>query len=137
MKKVVVCFMVCLMMLISSTACQNSSNVAEKFIGIWDCYKMGTNDPGEQDVVFKDYAARVKMEMTIEFTPDGKYVEHYYVNGKEGDKYPQTGNYVIEGEKIIFSENNNIEAEIIDGELVVSVKDSASNKSAKRYYTKR
>lgn len=99
----------------------SSSKTAEKYIGIWYGYKVNS---GGEDLVFEDYATIAKMELTCEFTSDGNYTLHYYVAGKEGEKYPQTGTYTIDGEKIRLKENEGV-GEIVNGELILSFSDGA------------
>lgn len=99
------------------SACSSSkSDKAKKYIGVWYGYKVSTDD---SDIVFEDYASLVKMELTAEFTSDGKYTLHYYLNGSEGKNYPQKGSYKIDGEKIILTEHEGV-GEIVDGELVLN-----------------
>ena len=99
---------------------KSSSKVADKYIGIWYGYKVST---GDKSLVFSDYSSVVKIELTCEFTHDGKYVQHYYVAGKEGEKYPQEGTYTIDGDKIVLSEDGWV-GEIVNGELVLSCTNS-------------
>lgn len=108
------------------TGCNSSSKAAKKFIGVWYGYKVTTNG---SDIVFADYSSLVKMELTAEFTSDGKYELHYYVAGKEGEKYPQTGTYKIDGERIMLTEHDGY-GEIVNGELILYFQ----NGSVKQYF---
>lgn len=119
---VAICFLMCCVL----SGCDSSSKAAEKYIGVWYGYKVSTS---ESDIVFAEYASLVKLELTAEFASDGKYVLHYYVAGKEGEKYPQEGTYTMEGEKIVLTENNGV-GEIINGELVLSF----DNGAVKQYF---
>lgn len=108
---------------------ESSSQVADDYVGIWYGYKVST---GDDSIVFSDYSSIMKIELTCEFTRDGKYVQHYYVAGKEGEKYPQEGTYTIDGGKIILSENGGV-GEIVNGELVLSF--SSSDGTVTQYYS--
>ena len=117
MKKVLCVTIALLILTVMLVGCTNTSNKkAEKYIGVWYAYKVATNN---NVIVFKDYASIAKMELTCEFTADGKYTVHYYVNGKEGDKYPQNGTYTIKDDKIVLTEDGGV-GEIINGELILS-----------------
>ena len=62
--------------------------------------------------------------MTVEFTSDGQYEIHYYVAGKEGENYPKTGKYEMDGEKIMLIEDDGY-GEIVNGELILYFEDGA------------
>ena len=114
-------FVVCLLVL---AGC--GKNAAEPFIGFWDGYKVVS---GSTEIKFSDFAGIAKMELTAQFTSDGEYELHYYVNGKEGDKYPQYGSYEMDGEKIILIDHDGY-GKIVDGELVLYF----SNGQVKQYF---
>lgn len=97
------------------------SNAAEPYIGVWYGYKVETDSTA---IVFADYEELVKMELTAEFSSGGEYELHYYVAGKEGDKYPQTGKYEMDGDRIVLSEDDGY-GEIINGELILYFSDGA------------
>ena len=82
-------------------------------------------------MVFAEYAAYVEMVMTAEFDEDGSYIIHYYVNGEEGDKYPQRGTYEEEDGRIILDGGSNY-GEIVDDELILYYE----NGQLRHYYTK-
>lgn len=126
MKKIFIIIALLVSAVITFSGCGSSSKAAEKYIGVWYGYKVSTS---ESDIVFAEYASLVKMELTAEFTSDGKYALHYYVAGKEGEKYPQEGTYTMEGEKIVLTEDNGV-GEIINGELVLSF----DNGAVKQYF---
>lgn len=127
MKRIICSVFLTLFVCLLLVGCGNSnSKAAEKYVGIWYGYKVSS---GGTDIVFKDYASIAKMELTCEFTSDGKYTLHYYVAGKEGDKYPQVGTYVMDGNKIILNESEGT-GEIINDELVLSF----SNGAVKQYF---
>ena len=108
---------VCTLLISIFAACgSNKSKAAEKYIGVWYGYKVSTN---KSDIIFEDYAPLVKMELTAEFSSDGKYTLHYYINGEEGEEYPQKGSYSIEDERIKLIEDEGA-GEIVNGELVLS-----------------
>ncbi len=96
---------------------RNKKDPARDYIGKWSAYKISTDG---EDLVFADYAQIVKMELTVEFKKDGTYISHYYVNGEEGDKYPQTGEYSMDGDTLVL-DGDGATGEIIDGELVLSM----------------
>ena len=58
------------------------------------------------------------MELTVEFTEDGKYELHYYVAGKEGSKYPKFGKYEMDDNRIILVDDDGY-GEIVNGELIL------------------
>lgn len=97
------------------------SNAAEPYIGVWYGYKVSTSSG---DIVFSDLATIVKMELTAEFTDDGEYELHYYVAGKEGEKYPQIGKYEMEDDRIILVDDDGY-GEIINGELILYFENGA------------
>lgn len=103
---------------ISICAC-SAFDKSKPFIGTWDIYKVSDSS---SEIVFSDYANIVDMEMTIQFDENKTYTIHYYVNGKEGDKYPQYGTFTIDGDQLLLS--NDGVAEIIDGELVLTIGNS-------------
>ncbi|MBR3032220.1 MAG: hypothetical protein IKH92_04285 [Clostridiales bacterium] len=117
MRKMISVLVICTLIITISAACgSKKSKAAEKYIGVWYGYKVSTD---KNDIVFEDYAALVKMELTAEFTSDGKYTLHYYINGEEGEEYPQKGSYSIEDDKIKLIEDEGV-GEIVNGELVIS-----------------
>ena len=127
MKKGIVFLGLIVFMFCFLSACSSSkSNKAEKYIGVWYGYKVSTDDG---DIVFEDYANLVKMELTAEFTSDGKYTLHYYIDGSEGENYPQKGRYKIDGGKIILTEDEGV-GKIVDGELILSF----DNGAVKQYF---
>lgn len=77
----------------------SSSN--KEYVGEWQCYKIETDS---DTLIFSEYEAIVKLELTAEFANDGTYVLHYYINGEEGEKYPQSGTYTVENGEIKLSE---------------------------------
>lgn len=115
-----------LVMVLGLVGCA-SSNEAEKYIGEWQCYKLETNS---NTIVFSDYEAIIKMELTAEFANDGTYIIHYYVNGEEGDQYPQSGTYSVENEVIKLSDDGI--GEIVNNELILSF----DNGQVKQYFSK-
>ena len=116
MKKIArICAALIALCLISTLFVGCGSNAAEPFLGVWYGYNVST---ASGDIVFSDFAAIAKMELTAEFTSDGQYELHYYVAGKEGDKYPQIGKYEMDGEKIILIDDDGY-GEIINGELIL------------------
>ena len=91
------------------------SNAAEPYIGVWHGYKVSTSSG---DIVFSDLSAIAEMELTVEFTEDGKYELHYYVAGKEGSKYPKFGKYEMDDNRIILVDDDGY-GEIVNGELIL------------------
>ena len=112
----------------SDSASGKSKKEESPFVGKWECYKVVG---GGDEIVFADYSAYVEMEMTVEFDEDGTYIVHYYVNGEEGDKYPQSGTYEEDGDRIILDDGDNY-GEIVDGELILYY----DNAQVQQYYTK-
>ena len=104
--------LVCLM---STLFAGCGANPAEPYIGVWYGYKVVADS---SEIVFSDYAALVKMELTAEFKENGEYELHYYVANKEGDAYPKTGTYEMDGERIVLPEEGGY-GEIVDGELIL------------------
>lgn len=115
-----------LVMVLGVVGC-SSSNEAEKYIGEWQCYKLETNS---KTIVFSDYEAIIKMELTAEFANDGTYIIHYYVNGEEGAQYPQSGTYSVENGVIKLSDDGI--GEIVNNELILSF----DNGQVKQYFSK-
>ena len=113
MKRIVIfsVILVCVVAILSGCGGKKT----EEFVGIWYGYKVSTPSG---DIVFSDYESLVKMELTAEFASDGTYELHYYVAGKEGEAYPQTGNYQVEGERILLPEQEGY-GEIVNSELVL------------------
>ena len=97
------------------------NKAAKPYLGSWYGYKVCTDD-GE--IVFEDFSDLVKMELITEFASDGSYVLHYYVAGEEGDQYPKTGKFEMDGEKIVLIDDNGY-GEIVNGELVLYFSDGA------------
>lgn len=106
-------------------ACGGGNNAAKPFIGKWNAYKVAT---GGSEIVFSDYASIAKMELTAEFTKDGTYVFHYYVNGEEGSKYPQSGTYEARDGKLYLDDGGI--ATIEGGGMVISM----DNGAVKQYF---
>ena len=123
MKKVLIGILV-LIMVFAMVGCGNS---AEEYIGEWDAYKIETDS---ESVVFSDYYNVVILQLTAEFKNDGTYVFHYYVNGEEGEKYPQMGTYTIENGKIKLSDDGY--GEINKDELILYF----DNGQVKQYFFK-
>lgn len=119
MKKIIAILLVVCSFTFLLAGCGN--NAAEQYLGVWYGYKVSA---GDEDIVFEDYAALVKMELTAEFTSDGEYELHYYVAGKEGEKYPQTGKYEMDGDRIVLTEDDGY-GEIVNGELILYFEDGA------------
>lgn len=115
-KFVVILLSVCLL---SALLAACGSNAAKPYIGVWYGYKIETDS---NSIVFADYESFVKMELTAEFSSDGEYELHYYVAGEEGEKYPQTGKYEMDGNQIILPENDGY-GKIVDGELILYFSD--------------
>ena len=49
----------------------------------------------DNTVDFEKLGALINMEMYIEFSEKKDYVVHYFVNGKEGENYPQSGTFTV------------------------------------------
>ena len=111
----------------SSNEAETSSNEAEKYIGEWYGSKIETES---NTITFSDYASIVKMELIAEFKSDETYVLHYYVNGEEGEEYPQTGTYTVENGKLILSDEGT--GEIVNDELILSF----DNGQVKQYFSR-
>ena len=119
----------CLIMVCACVAsCSATDKVKKQYLGIWDVTKIVA---GSMVVEFGDTGSSVlRMEMTVEFKNDDTYVIHYYVNGKEGDKYPQSGTYTIEDEVLVMS--NGMSARVEGDDLTMNLKDGS-----KQYCTRR
>jgi len=115
MKKVITLLLVICSFAIILAGCKGNSS--EPYVGVWYGYKVATET---EEIIFADYAAIIKMELVTEFTADGKYELHYYVAGKEGNKYPQTGKFEMNGDKIVLIEADGY-GEIVNGELIRSI----------------
>ncbi len=115
------------------TSCDSSetSETSEKnrYIGKWLATKVTA---GDTTIDFDEYSNIVHMELTIQFTDDDKYVIHYYTNGKEGEKYPQYGEYIMDGDTLRF-QNENAYAEIVDDMLILTYPDTDTKQYFKRY----
>jgi|GEM_PF-3189243 len=131
MRRIIAAFL-CLLSIVALSACagkqsaETAPKASDKYLGIWYGYKITTN---KSDIVFKDYESVAKMELTCEFTEDGRYVIHYYTNGKEGEKYPQEGTYTMDGDKIVLSDGGT--GDIVNGDLILTYSDGA----LKQYYS--
>lgn len=119
MKKIIAIVLLVCSLAFALVGC--GSDASEPYLGVWYGYKVVT---GSDEIVFEDYAALVKMELTAEFTSDGNYELHYYVAGKEGDKYPQTGKFEMDGDRIVLTEADGY-GEIVNGELILYFSDGA------------
>lgn len=111
---------------ISLSSC--GRNPAEPFIGVWYGYKISDNS-GELVFSENPILAAANMELTAEFSTDGTYELHYYVFGKEGEKYPKVGKYEARDNRLYLVEDNGY-CEIIDGELILNF----HNGTVKQYY---
>ena len=99
------------------TACASPT---DKYMGVWYATKIVT---GSTTVPFGEIVkGTLTMEMTIEFSQDGTYIIHYYVNGKEGKEYPQTGTYKVDDDTLVMS--NGGKAYTVDGELRIEINGS-------------
>ena len=117
-------FTICLILCVLSACSKNTDN---PFVGKWNGYKISA---GSDEIVFSDYAALVKLELIAEFSANGTYVFHYYVDGEEGDNYPQKGKYEISDNKIILDDSDAY-GKIIANELVLYF----DNGEVQQYFT--
>ena len=86
------------------------------FVGKWNAYKISK---GDEELVYADFAAIQKLELTAEFTSNNTYVFHYYVNGEEHSDYPKSGTYVLEDGKLLLDNGSTV---VIEGdELIVTL----------------
>lgn len=99
------------------TACASPT---DKYVGVWYATKIVT---GSTTVPFGEIVkGTLSMEMTIEFSQDGTYIIHYYVNGKEGKEYPQSGTYKVNDDTLEMS--NGGKAYTVDDELRIEINGS-------------
>ena len=99
----------------------------DAFLGKWQAQKIVVNS---QTIDFDSLSKIIDNDLSIEFSKDGKYVTHYFVNGKEGSAYPQYGTFTVENNTIALS--NGSTGQITAGILVLSFEDGAM----KHYYRK-
>lgn len=125
--KRIAAFILALCLCVSLCACGENAKEkeAEKYIGTWYGYKL---EAGDETLVFSEYESVVKLELTAEFDEDGTYTLHYYVNGKEGEQYPQTGTYTVEENQLVLDKGT---AELVDEDLVISF-----DGGIKQYFTR-
>ena len=120
-----ICLILCCAYTIS---CNSTNKVKKNFLGIWDVEKIVTSSTV---VTFGEVVPSVLvMEMSIQFNDDNTYIIHYYVNGKEGDKYPQCGTFVVEGKTLVLS--NGAIASITEDQLVIQTKDGSHQYCSRR-----
>lgn len=108
-----------LVVLLLSAVLSACSSAKKAYLGTWYGYKLKTDS---FEMVFSDISHIAKMELVAEINSDNTYTFHSYVNGKEGDKYPKTGKFEMDGDKIVFPELDGY-GEIVDGELVLYFED--------------
>ena len=105
---------------------------ANKFAGEWESDKIVTDTAeGTNTIIFSEFAAIAKLELTISIDKDGTYAMHYYVNGVEGEAYPQTGTYEIEDGVMIMSGGGRGE---LEGDELILYFD---NDQVMQHYTKK
>ena len=99
---------------------KKTETVKNPFIGKWEAHKMTWDDGGS--LVFSDYASIAKLELIAEISKDGTYVVHYYVNGVEGDKYPQSGTFTFEDGKLYMDDG--AVAEMVGDEMIITYEEN-------------
>ena len=135
MKKSYVSLLITLIFLLLCVICVASCNptnkVKKNFIGVWDVKQILAEDETTVVIAFGEIAPLLTMKMSIQFNENDTFVIHYYVNGEEGEHYPQTGTFTVDGDTLVMS-NGQI-ASIKDDKLIVQMEDGSSCRCTRIY----